>query len=141
MIVLYLVASGGSFVFEPTVIWRSKGSRYFKSLKDRWRPFSVHYFSDKKTFMDSEIMESILLRLDQKVCLENRKVVLFWDNATCHPETLKGKLTKIKLVFLSKNTTTRLQPLDDGINRNFKHKYRKLLVCYVVSWWRELRLK
>ena len=57
-------------------------------------------------------------RLDQKVCLENRKVVLFWDNATCHLETLKGKLANIKLVFLSKNTTWRYNlsmPVSIGI--------------------------
>ena len=64
---------------------------------------------------------------------EKRKVILFWDNATCHPETAQASLKNIKLVFLSKNTTSRLQPLDAGIMRNFKHKYRKLLVRYVVS--------
>ena len=58
---------------------------------------------------------------------------MFWDNATCHPETAQAGLKNIKLVFLPKNTTSRLQPLDAGIIRNFKHKYRKLLVRYVVS--------
>ena len=62
---------------------------------------------------------------------------VFWGNATCHPETLQARLTNIKLVFPPRNLTLRLQPLDACINRNFKHKYRKLLVCYVVSRWRE----
>ena len=94
---------------------------------------TVHYFSDKKAWMDSDIMESILSRLDRKIFLEKRKVVLFWDNATCHPENLKASLTNIKLVFLPKNATSWLQLLDAGIIRNFKHKYKKPLVCYVVS--------
>ena len=58
---------------------------------------------------------------------ETRKVILFWDNATCHLETAQASLKNIKLVFLPKNTTSRLKPLDAGIMSNFKHKYRKLL--------------
>ena len=65
--------------------------------------------------------------------LEKLKVVLSGDNATCFPETLQANLTNIKFVFLPKNKTSQLQPLDAGIIRNFKHKYRKLLVCYVFS--------
>ena len=68
---------------------------------------------------------------------EKRKVILFWYNATCHPETAQAGLKSIKLVFLPKNATPRLKPLDAGIIRNFKHKYRKLLVRYVVSWVNE----
>ena len=83
--------------------------------------------------MYSDIMESILSKLDRKMCLEKRKVVLFWDNTTWHPETLQTSLTNIKLVFLPKNTTSRLQPLYAAIIRSFKHEYGKLLVCYVVS--------
>ena len=43
--------------------------------------------------MDSDIMESILSRLDRKMFLEKRNVVLFWDSTTCHPETLQASLS------------------------------------------------
>ena len=46
---------------------------------------------------------------------------------------LSDKVTNIKLVFLPKNTTSQLQFLDAGIIRNFKLKYRKLLLRFVVS--------
>ena len=41
---MFIVASDGSFVFERTVILRSKLPRWFKSLKDASRPMTVHYF-------------------------------------------------------------------------------------------------
>ena len=42
MTVMFIVASDCSFVFEPTVIWRLKLPRCFKSLKDALRPMSLH---------------------------------------------------------------------------------------------------
>ena len=64
---------------------------------------------------------------------ENRRVLLFLGNAPCHPETIQQSLSFIKLVFLPKNTTSKLQPVDAGIIRNLKAKYRKRLIKHVVS--------
>ena len=83
--------------------------------------------------MTSEVMESVMLCLNRKLVFEDRKVILFLDNATCHPESMIGKFSHIKIVFLPKNTTSRLQPLDAGIIRNIKVKYRKRLVKFVLS--------
>ena len=95
---------------------------------------SVHYFSNKKTWINSDIIESISQILDRRMNQEKRKVIFFWDNATCHPETAQAGLKNIKLVFLPKNKTSRLQPPDTSKIRNFKLKNRKLLLRYVVSW-------
>ena len=42
MTVVFSVASDNSFVFEPIIIWISKGPRFFKSLKAPLRQLSVH---------------------------------------------------------------------------------------------------
>ena len=78
-------------------------------------------------------MENVLGLLDRKLRLEGRKVTLFLDSPPCHPETLQNNLTNTKFIFLPKRTTFRLQPLDAGIIRASKCKYRKLLMKYVVS--------
>ena len=83
--------------------------------------------------MASEIFETVLSKFNRKRVFENRKVILFLDNATCHPESMDDKFFNIKIVFLPKITTSRLQPLDAGIIRNFKVKYRKSLVKCVLS--------
>ena len=83
--------------------------------------------------MRTEIMEDALRLLDLKVQLERRKIILVLDNAPYHPETLQSNLKNIKLIFLRKCTTSRLQPLDAGIIRAFSCKYRKGLLKYVAS--------
>ena len=50
-----------------------------------------------------------------------------------HPENLVGKYSNIKIVFLRKYTTSRLQPLYTGIFKNFKVKYRKTLLRHVIA--------
>ena len=62
---------------------------------------------------------------------QDRHILLFLDNAPCHPPV--DSLTNIKLVFLPANTTSILQPLDQGIIQNLKLHYRKLLLRRVLS--------
>ena len=131
--VAFFVNAVGEKIDQPVVIWRSKVPRCFKKLKDKSRPFNVHYYANPKSWMTSEVMEAVLTKLNRKLSAEGRKVILLLDNATCHPESFIDQFSQIKLVFLPKNTTSRLQPLDAGIIQNFKVKYRKRLVKYVLA--------
>ena len=78
MAALFIVAANGSFVFKLVFVWRSKVPRCFRSLKDPSRPMSVHYFSNSKAWMNSDIMETVLGKLDSRI---NFKFILFLDNA------------------------------------------------------------
>ena len=78
-------------------------------LQNLSRPPNVHYFSNPKSWMTSEVMEAVLARFNRKLVFEDRKVILFLDNATCHPESMIGQFSQIKIIFLPKNTTSRLQ--------------------------------
>ena len=66
----------------------------------------------KKPWMNSDIMESILTKINHHCVVEKHSIVLLMDNAGCHPEDLKSKLPA--------NTSSKLQPLDLGIIQNFK---------------------
>ena len=83
--------------------------------------------------MSGEILDEVLTKLNCCLSLCSRSMVLLMDNARCHPHELKGKYSNIKIIFLSPNTTSHIQPLDLGIIQNFKVHYRKLLLRSVLS--------
>jgi len=71
-------------------------------------------------------MHTMFKKLNSNLKQEARSIILFMDNAGCHPEYLVGKYSNIKVVFLPANTTAVLQPLDLGIIKTFKVYYCKL---------------
>ncbi|GBN09919.1 Tigger transposable element-derived protein 6 [Araneus ventricosus] len=113
----------------PVVIGEAKKPRFFKNTDVR--KLSVSWKSYKKAWMTTDIMSNWLVELDNKIKKQKRKSILIMDNGTSHPDDLK--LKNINLVFLPPNTTSKLQPLDQVINRSFKVGYRKLLLRHVLS--------
>ncbi|GBM08661.1 Tigger transposable element-derived protein 1 [Araneus ventricosus] len=93
----------------PVVIGNAEKPRCFKNIDVR--KLSVSWKSNKKAWMSTEIMSDWLVELNNKMKIkQKRKIILFMDNATSHPDDLK--LKNINLVFLPPNTTSMLQPLD-----------------------------
>ncbi|XP_060878419.1 tigger transposable element-derived protein 4-like [Metopolophium dirhodum] len=68
--------------------------------------------------MTSFIFESYLRKWDSTL---DHKIALILDNCTAHPNF---SLKNIELVFLPPNTTSLIQPLDQGIIKAFKTFYR-----------------
>lgn len=71
--------------------------------------------------MTSHIMEKWLKLVNRKMVRQKRKILLFLDNAQSH---LKINLSNIKLRFFPANTTSKLQPMDQGIIQTLKPKFR-----------------
>ena len=89
--------------------------------------------SQPKAWMPSEIMEDVLKKLNKRLVKEKRRILLLLDNAIPHYPEFVGKISNIKVIFLPANTTSKLQPLDAGIIKNFKLLYRGALLRHVVS--------
>ena len=52
--------------------------------------------------MTIDIMASILGKINRQMEVAKRKIVLFMDNAPCHPESLSEQYSNIKVVVLPK---------------------------------------
>jgi hypothetical protein len=59
-----------------------------------------------------------------------RNVILFLDNATCHP---KVTLSDVKIARFPANATSALQSLDMGVIYTFKSHYRRFLMQSLIS--------
>ena len=127
----FVNAAGGKE--SPVLSGKSKKPRCFSKLKGASHPCGAHYFSNDKAWMRTEIMTDILAKLNTRMKREGRNILMFLDNAPCHPPKLKGMFSNIRVEFLPKNTTSRTQPLDAGIIKTWKVYYRRKLLRYVAS--------
>ena len=83
--------------------------------------------------MTGDIFKKWLLKLDHRFLRDGKKIALVIDNATCHPQDLQLVLKSIKLVFLPPNTTSVVQPMDQGIICNFKKKFKNMYTLALVE--------
>ena len=104
------------------VISKSSKPRCFNNIKS----FPTEYDANKKAWMTSEIFVKWVTKFDKTCQRQRRKCALIVDNCPAHPK-VKG-LKNVTLFFLPLNTTSKTQPMDQGVIRNLKHYYRKLVI-------------
>ncbi|XP_047129756.1 tigger transposable element-derived protein 4-like [Hydra vulgaris] len=89
------------------VIGKSKNTRCFKHMK-QW-----------------------VMKLDSFFRAQDRKVALLVNNCSAHPH-IEG-LCNINLIFFPPNTTSVLQPMDQGVIRSLKAHYRHKIVRLCIK--------
>uniref|UniRef100_A0A914UMC1 HTH CENPB-type domain-containing protein n=1 Tax=Plectus sambesii TaxID=2011161 RepID=A0A914UMC1_9BILA len=118
------VLLGGSMSGEKLpllTIGKSAKPRCFKNV----RHLPVKYESNDKAWMTSILFEQYVRKLDVSMRSRGRKIALIIDNCPSHP--LIKNLSNIELFFLPPNTTSKTQPMDAGVIRNFKLHYKTQL--------------
>lgn len=113
------------------VIGKSARPRCFKNVAS----LPVTYFANKKAWMTNVIFKTVLQDLDKDMISEKRKIILFLDNCSAHGSyaEMQKTLKAVKLAFFPANTTSHLQPLDQGIIQSLKVHYRSKLLRAVVA--------
>ena len=118
----------GDCKLKPMLIYRSENPRVLKGVDKKALP--VIWRSNKKAWVTVTLFEEWFsqnfIPEVKKFCEEKGipfNILLLMDNAPSHPSFLKHLSPNIKVVFLPPNTTSLLQPMDQGVIAAFKAHY------------------
>ena len=102
------------------------------------------WFANQMMWMTSDVFESWMMSRNVQFKFQKRKVLLIMDELLLTPlSMLVGvdhlvfnlQLSNIIIVFLPRNVTSVLQPLDQGISASSKVQFKKKLLQWVLSWF------
>ncbi|XP_064414219.1 tigger transposable element-derived protein 4-like [Latimeria chalumnae] len=117
----------GSEKLKLLVIGKTKQPRCFKGVK----ALPVDYEGNTKAWITGDIFKDWVIKFNKKMQQEKRKVLLFVDNCPAHPRI--DNLQATTMVFLPPNTTSKLQPMDQGIIKCLKQHYRRQLIQHMLN--------
>ncbi|XP_037047941.1 tigger transposable element-derived protein 1-like [Bradysia coprophila] len=130
---LFCSNKSGDLMTKPLAIHKSLNPRAFKNADKQ--KFPVFWRANKKAWMTAALFREWFTDMfvpEVKQYLKKKnlsfKVLLLIDNATCHLEDLSHP--NVKVVFLPANTTSIIQPMDQGIIATFK----ALMLLYTFEW-------
>ena len=86
---------------KPIIIGKSANPRCFRGISDR-ASLPCYYYNQPKAWMEGSILEEILAKLNARLRRENRNILLFMDNAPCHPEDICDNSLILKSCFCPK---------------------------------------
>lgn len=119
--VLLASNSNGSEKLPPVVIGRWL-------FKNKHKPLA--YYTNRRSWMTEIIFQDGVSKLNKKMISQNRNILMFIDNVSGH--NLHIRLSNVKIIFLPPNTTSVLQPMDQGIIKCFKQYYRQKIASKLV---------
>ena len=114
------------------VIGKYAKPRCFSGVKS----LPCRYRSQKKSWMDGDLFTEWVKELDRKYAAQDRKIALIVDNCPAHPkvDVNSQSLNAIELIFLPPNTTSKTQPMDQGVIRSLKAFYHHSIIKrYITS--------
>ena len=86
---------------------------------------------NRTAWMNVYIFTNWLEEIDLIFQKQKRKILRFLDNAPVHPSDVQ--LKNITLKFFPANTTAQIQPLDQGVIRTSKARYRRHLIQHIIT--------
>jgi hypothetical protein len=130
--------ANGDFKFKPFLIYQSENPRALKGLSKSQLP--VHWRSNNKAWMTASMFqnwfETCALPEIKDYCAKQNlsfKALILVDNAPGHPVYLDNISDNVKVMFLPPNTTSIIQPMDQGVISTFKSYYLRRILKLLLS--------
>ena len=111
---------------KPLVIHKAQYPVAFKKAKVDVDKLPVAWKTQPNSWMTRAIFCAWLEDLNNQFRKQNRKILMFCDNAAVHD--IDKTFSHVKLVFLPPNLTSHTQPMDAGIISSVKAKYRRIML-------------
>lgn len=108
------------------VLGKASKPRCFKGIKS----FPVDYAANSKAWMTAQLFREWIIKLDRKFASKNRRVCIVVDNCSAHCD-VQG-LKAVRLEFFPPNVTATMQPMDQGVIKNLKVLYRKMVLQRII---------
>ncbi|OAD79390.1 Homeodomain-like DNA binding domain-containing transcription factor, partial [Phycomyces blakesleeanus NRRL 1555(-)] len=104
------------------LLCNANGTDKYKKQEAVDHGFSMYHYNSN-TWMTQSIFHVFLCCFDRSMKVQNCKVLLILNNFYGH--IVDYAPTNVELLFLPPNTTSHLQPLDDGIIQAFKAYFKR----------------
>ena len=149
--------ASGDVKLKPLLLHRAENPRALKHADKDSLP--VIWRSNRKAWVTKKVFSEwfqgyfipFIANYNAEHGLEN-KALLLLDNAPGHPTDLEMNHPHIKIVFIPPNTTSILQPMDQGIISIFKASYLRQMMNKIVtftstsedsvtSFWKQFNIK
>jgi hypothetical protein len=134
---LFCCNSDGSEKLKPWFIGTARSPRAFTAAHININNLDLHWRHNTKAWMIGKIFEEWLRWFDKQMV--HRKVVLLMDNFSAHEtavKTINSSLCPLQntlIIWLPPNSTSRFQPLEQGIIRTWKAYWKRQWVRYMVT--------
>ena len=109
----------------PLVIGKAARPSALKKENVLLKNLKIEYYNNTRAWMNGPIFHSYMKNWNDDLARQQRHILLLIDNAPSHIVD--------ELQFLPPNTTSKIQPLDQGIIRSVKCAYRKTIQVQYCS--------
>ncbi|KAI6854140.1 hypothetical protein KC338_g9359 [Hortaea werneckii] len=135
----FCVNASGNHKLQPWIIGQYRNPRCFRAANIDIERMDCVYRSNSQSWMTGPIFEEWLRWFDRQ--MTGRKVVLLLDNFSAHLSAYNQLcslpsefgLQNTELVWLPPNSTSKTQPLDQGIIAAFKAIYKRHWLRYMMT--------
>ena len=129
---LIITNMDGSDHRKLSVIGKAKNPHCLqKKYKMQAKDMAVDWYASKNAWMTGDIHNRIMAKFNNQMRAAGHHVLYVCDNASSHQNK---EYSNIKFLMLPPNSTSVIQPLDQGIIMSVKRRYKKKLAeRYLVS--------